>query len=235
MPKLEKPSAGFGPLKRPPDWSRLANGRLRLGIGNPCKLAGNLNQDSLETLQVGTAHFFPNCILKVIELMNFITSLYIASKIDTFPILKEHLKFVKRPKPWPETHRPNWHRPLNDAAPSTVAPGRHNATCASRESPSAIGRPQGISRLWRHFPWNCQQKWKVLSIGLLNDDLYLKFCYYQYYCLINFIIVTLILSSIVYLAWSRMSIPWPKKPWRTWALKQRLTKPYPTHNISNKK
>ncbi len=47
----------------------------------------------------------------------------------------------------------------------------------------------------------------------------------------NFIIVTLILSSLVYLAWSMMSIARPKTPWKTLGVvfKQRLTKPYPKY------
>lgn len=97
------------------------------------------------------------------------------------------------------THEPKMTSSTQPPAPSTVAPGRHNATCASRESPSAIERPQGISRLWRLFG-ETANKMKSAAIGLLNDDLYLKFCYYQYYCLISFIIVTLILSSNAYLA-----------------------------------
>jgi len=50
--EIKKPSAGFGPFGPliGANWPT----KDYKGIGNPCKLAGNLNQDSLETLQVGT-------------------------------------------------------------------------------------------------------------------------------------------------------------------------------------
>ena len=202
-------------------------------------------QHSLETLQVGTAHFSHTqhvfAYSKSLNLWTYHKSLHsIQNWHITNPkgTLEVQEMVCQTTEALTRSHRPKTdivnsirrHLPLLRQGVTTQL-----APVANLLPP--LGDLKGFRdfEILATFSVKLPTKMKGATIGLLNDDLYLKFCYYQYYRLINFIIVTLILSSNAYLAWSRMSIPWCKQPWGTWALKQRFTKPYPTHNIWNKK
>ena len=152
-------------------------------------------QHSLETLQVGTAHFSHTqhvfAYSKSLNLWTYHKSLHsIQNWHITNPkgTLEVQEMVCQTTEALTRSHRPK-------LTSSTQSAGTFH--CCARASQRNLrqsrisfrhwetSRDFGISRFWRHFPWNCQQKWKVLPLDC-----------WMMICISNFVTISIIVWSI---------------------------------------